>query len=140
MVEERESVGDQNCPAGVFSFVFQETSDDDFCQTDYVPSNPSGQLVEECEMKNMSIHKCDPTVDARDMTTGELLVPSNSALLSSRILHCLSPPSFFFFELVAFCYFKGIFSPHYIYFPHLYIYVFYFIFHVNYPVCFYLNC
>jgi hypothetical protein len=32
MVEERESTDDQNCPAGVFSFVFQETSDDDFCE------------------------------------------------------------------------------------------------------------
>jgi hypothetical protein len=46
--------GDQNCPASEFPFVFQEPSDDDFCQTDYVPSNPSGQLVEECEKNNIS--------------------------------------------------------------------------------------
>jgi len=90
-------------------------------------------------MNNISINQCDPTVDSRDMATGELLVPSNSALLSSRILYCLSPPPPFFFELVAFFCFKGIFSPHYIYFPHLCIYVFYFIFHVNYLTFFCLN-
>ena len=44
--KREKSVGDQNCPASVFPFVFQETSDDDFCQKDYVPSNPSGQFVE----------------------------------------------------------------------------------------------
>jgi hypothetical protein len=44
--KREKSVGDQNCPASVFPFVFQETSDDDFYQKDYVPSNPSGQFVE----------------------------------------------------------------------------------------------
>jgi len=51
---------DQNCPTGVFPFVFQETSDDDLCQTDYVPSNPSGKLVEECEKNNISKKKHEP--------------------------------------------------------------------------------
>jgi hypothetical protein len=37
---------------------------------------------------------------------------------------------------VTFCCFKGIFSPNYNYVPHLCIY---FIFYVNYPVCFCLN-
>jgi hypothetical protein len=45
--KREKSAGDQNCTTGEFPFVFQETSDDDFCQTNYVPSNPSGQLVEE---------------------------------------------------------------------------------------------
>jgi hypothetical protein len=34
-VEERESSSDQNSLVSVFPFVFQETSDDDFCQTGY---------------------------------------------------------------------------------------------------------
>jgi hypothetical protein len=53
-VKKREISGDQNFPAGEFPFVFQETSDDDLYQTNYVPSNPSGQLVEECEKHNIS--------------------------------------------------------------------------------------
>jgi hypothetical protein len=137
--KRKKSAGDQNCPASEFPFVFQEPSDDDFCQTDYVPSNPSGQLVEECEKNNISKNLHDPTMDSRDMATGELLVPPNFASLSSRILYYLSHTSFFFFELLAFCCFKGTLSPNYLYVPHLYIYVFYFIFHVNYPVCFCLN-
>jgi hypothetical protein len=75
--------GDQNCPAGVFPFVFQETSDDDFCQKDYVPSNPSSQFIQECDKNNISKNQHDPTVDSRDIATGALLVPSNSAPLSS---------------------------------------------------------
>jgi hypothetical protein len=47
------SADDQNCPAGVFPSVFQEGPDDDFCQKDCVPSNPSGQLVKECEKNNI---------------------------------------------------------------------------------------
>jgi len=93
--KREKSASDQNCPAGVFSFVFQETSDDDFCQKDYVPSNPSSQFVEECDKNNISNNQHDPTVDSRYLATGALLVPPNSALLSSRILYCLSP--FFFF-------------------------------------------
>ena len=76
-----KSVGDQNCLAGVFPFVFQENFDDDFHQTDYVPSNSVGQLVEECEKNNISKNQHDPTVDSRDMATGALLVPPNSAPL-----------------------------------------------------------
>jgi len=82
--------GDQNCSAGEFPFVFQETSDDEICPTDYVPSNPSGKLVEECDKKNISKNQHDPTVDSRDIATRALLVPPNSASLSSRILYCLS--------------------------------------------------
>jgi hypothetical protein len=87
--KREKSIGDQNCPVG-------ETSDDDFCQMDYVPSHPSGQLVEECEKKNISKNQHDPTVNSRDMATEALLVPPNSASLSSRILYCLSHTSFFF--------------------------------------------
>jgi hypothetical protein len=75
-------VGDQNCLAGVFPFVFQEMSDDDFCLMDCVPSNPSGPLVEECEKNIISKHQHDPMVDSRDMATGALLLPPNFALLS----------------------------------------------------------
>jgi len=126
-----KSTGDQNCPAGVFPFVFQETSDDDFCQKDYVPSNPSSQFIQECDKNNRSKNQHDPTVDSRDIATGALLVPSNSAPLSSWILYYLSRLFFsfiflsLFFELVAFCCFKGTFSPNYIYVPHLCIYVFF---------------
>jgi len=44
--KREKSVGNKNCPAGVFSFFFQEIADDEFCQMDCVPSNPSDQLVE----------------------------------------------------------------------------------------------
>jgi hypothetical protein len=37
-----------------FLFVFQELSDDDFCQMDCVPSNPSGKLVAKCNKNNIS--------------------------------------------------------------------------------------
>jgi len=79
----------QNCPASVFPFVFQETSDDDFCQTEYVPSNPSGQLVEECDKTNISKNQHATMMDSRDKAIGALLVPPNSTPLSSRILYCL---------------------------------------------------
>ena len=52
--KREKSVGEQNYLAGVFPFIFQETSDDDLCQMNYVPSNPSGHLVEECEKNNIS--------------------------------------------------------------------------------------
>jgi hypothetical protein len=38
--KREKSAGDQNFPAGIFSFVFQDTSDDDFCSMDYVPQIP----------------------------------------------------------------------------------------------------
>jgi hypothetical protein len=47
--KREKSAGDQNFSAGIFPFVFQDTFDDDFCSMDYLPSNPSSQLVEECE-------------------------------------------------------------------------------------------
>jgi hypothetical protein len=85
---------DQTFPASVFPFIFQETSDDDLCQMDYVPLNPSCHLVEECENNNISKNQHDPTVDSRDMATGALLVPLNYTHLSSRILYF--HPFFFF--------------------------------------------
>jgi hypothetical protein len=39
--KREKSASDQNYPAGEFPFVFQETSDDAFCHTVYVPSNTS---------------------------------------------------------------------------------------------------
>jgi hypothetical protein len=92
-VEERELASDQTFPTSVFPFVFQETSDDDLCQMDYVPLNPSCHLVEECENNNISKNQHDPTVDSICMATGALLVPLNYAPLSSRILY--SHPFFF---------------------------------------------
>jgi len=106
--KREKSAGDQNFPAGIFPFVFQDTSDDDFCSMDYVPSNPSSQLLEECEKNNISKTQHDPTVDSRDMSTEALLVHPNPAPLCNRILYCLSPVFIFFFffllfNLVAFC-------------------------------------
>jgi hypothetical protein len=98
--KREKSVGNQNCHAGVFPFVFQEIYDDDLCQTDYVPSNPSSQLVKECEKNNISRNQHNPTVYSRDMATGALLAPPNSALLSLAEFSLLSL-TFFFFELVA---------------------------------------
>jgi len=43
-------------------------------------SNPSSQVVEECEKNNISKTQNDPTVAVRDMATGALLAPLNSAL------------------------------------------------------------
>jgi len=137
--KREKSVGDQNCPASVFPFVFQETSDDDFYQKDYVPSNPSGQFVEYCDKNNISKTQHDPMVYSRDMATRVLLVPPNFAPLSLAEFSTVSHPFsflFYFFKLVAFCCFKGTFSPNCIYVPHLCIYVF---FYVNYSVCFCLN-
>jgi hypothetical protein len=146
MIQRRKReklAGDQNCSAELFPFVFQKSSDADFCQTDCVPSTPSGQLVEECESNNISKTQHDPTVDARDMATRVLLFLPNSAPLSLAEFSIVSPSFFFFFsfflELVAFGCFKYTFSSDYNYVPHLCLYVFYFIFHVNYPVYFCLN-
>jgi hypothetical protein len=105
--KREKSIGDQNCPVVEFPFVFQETSDDDFCQMDYVPSHPSGQLVEECEKNNISKNQHDPTVNSRDMATEALLVPPNSASLFSRILYCLSHTSFFFLNCWPFAVLKA---------------------------------
>jgi len=140
--KRENSAGDQNCSAELFPFVFQKSSDDDFCQTDCVPSNPSGQLVEECEKNNISKTQHEPTVDYRDMATGVLLFLPNSAPLSLAEFFIVSPSFLFFFlflELVAFGCLKYTFSSNYNYIPHLCLYVFYFIFHVNYPVYFCLN-
>jgi hypothetical protein len=71
-----------NCPVGEFPFIFQEISDDDFYQTDWVLSNPSGQLVEEFTKNNISKNQHDPTVATKDMATGALFALPNSTLLS----------------------------------------------------------
>jgi len=85
----------------------------------------------------------DPTVDSRDMATGAFFVPPNSAPLSSRILYCLSPFSFLFFSFLFFFFNWWPFAVLKAHFPLItfmsLIYVFYFIFYVNYPVCFCLN-
>jgi hypothetical protein len=92
------TAGDQNCPVGVFPFVFQEISDDDFCQTNCVPSNPSCQLVEECKKNDISTNQHDPTVDSRDVAIRALLAPLNFAFLSITEFSLLSLTfSFYFF-------------------------------------------
>jgi hypothetical protein len=98
--KREKSAGDQNCSAELFPFIFQKCSDDDFCQTDCVPSNPSDQLVEECEKNNISKTQHDPTVGYRDMATGVLLFLLNSAPLSLAEFSIVSPsflPLFFSF-------------------------------------------
>jgi len=93
---------------------------------DYVLSKPSNQLVEECEKNNISKTQHDPTVDSRDMTTGALLAPPNSALLSLAEFSLLSLVSFLFLFLYwwPLCCFKGIFSLNYNFVLHLCLYVF----------------
>jgi hypothetical protein len=132
-----KSAGNQNFSAGVFPFIFQEIADDDFCQTDCFLSNPSGQLVEECDKNNISKPHHDPTVYATDMTIGVLLSPPNSALLSLAEFSLLSLLCFWtggFF----YC-FKDIFYLNYNFIPHFMLLCICFIFHVNYQVYFYLN-
>ena len=65
----------------------------------YVLSNPSGQVVEECEQNNISKNQNDPMMAARDMATGASFAPSNSALLSLVEFSLLSLT--FVFGLVA---------------------------------------
>jgi len=137
--KREKSVDDQNCLAGVFPFVFQEISDDDICQSNCVPSSPSGQLVVECDKNNISKPQHDPTIDSRDMTTRVLLVSSNSTLLSLAEFSLLSL-TFFFLNWWPLCIFIGTFSSNYNFVPHLCLHVFYFVFHVNYLVYFCLNC
>jgi len=72
--KREKSVGDQTALQVYFLFVFQAIYDDDFCQKDCDPSNPSGQLVEECNTNNISKTQHDPMVDSRDMAIGALLV------------------------------------------------------------------
>ena len=96
--KREKSASDQNCSAELFPFVFQKRSDDDFCQTDCVPSNPSGQLVKECEKNNISKTQHDPTVDYRDMATGVLLFLPNSAPLSLAEFFIVSPSFLSFFS------------------------------------------
>jgi hypothetical protein len=91
-----------------------------------------------CEKNNISRNQHNPTVYSRDMATGALLAPPNSALLSLAEFSLLSLTFFFFNWWPLWCS-KGIFTPNYNFVPHLCLYVFYFIFHVNYSACFYLN-
>jgi hypothetical protein len=116
--KREKSVGDQNCSACVFPSVFQKVSYDDLCQTDRVISNPSSQLVVECEKKHISKTQHDPTVDAIDMATGALLAPPNSAPLSSQISSIVSVLfSFFYLVWWPLYFFKGIFSVNYNFIP-----------------------
>jgi len=52
--KREKSAGDQIALQVRFLFVFHEIPDDDLCQPDSVPSNRSGQLVEECNANNIS--------------------------------------------------------------------------------------
>jgi len=140
--KREKSAGKQNCPVGVFPFVFQETSDDDFCQTDYVISNPSGQLVEECEKNNIS------KINMIQRWVPEIWLPEHYWFLP--ILH-LSLAEFSIVSHTLFFYFLNwwFFAVLKAHFPlitfmsliyiYIYIYIYYFIFNVNYPVCFCLN-
>jgi len=99
-----KSVGDRTALQVHFLFVFQEIADDDLCHTDFGSSNPSGQLVEECNKNNISKTQHDPTVDSRDMTTGALLVFSKiCSSLSIRF-------SLFFFFFFFFILTGGLFA------------------------------
>jgi len=91
--KREKSVGDQTALQVHFLFVFQEISDDDFCQTDCVPSNLSGQLVEQCKKNNIFKTQHDPMMDSRDMATGALLVFLQNLQLSLS----LSASLYFFF-------------------------------------------
>jgi hypothetical protein len=64
-----------------------------------VLSNPSGQVVEECEKNNISKNQNNPTVAAIYMATRALFSPLNFALLSLAEFSLLSLT--FFFGLVA---------------------------------------
>lgn len=97
--KREKSVGNQNYPASVFSFVFQECFDDDFFQTDCVHSNPFDKLVEEWEKNNISKNQHNSIVDSRYMTTRSLLVPLNYTLLSLTEFSIVSHFFFFFFFL-----------------------------------------
>jgi hypothetical protein len=68
-------------------------------KNNYVLSNPSGQVVEECEQNNISKNQNDLMVAARDMATEASFAPSNSALLSLVEFSLLSLT--FVFGLVA---------------------------------------
>jgi hypothetical protein len=87
--KREKSAGDQTALQVHFLFVFHEIPDDDFYQKDYVPSNRSGQLVEECNENNISKNQHDPTVYSRYMATGALLVFSKicSSLPLSAFLY-----------------------------------------------------
>jgi hypothetical protein len=52
--KRENSAGDQTALQVHFLFVFQDIADDDFCQMDYGPSNPSGQLVDRYSKNNIS--------------------------------------------------------------------------------------
>jgi hypothetical protein len=96
--KREKSASDQTALQVHFLFVFHEIPDDSFCQTNCVPSNRSGQLVEECNENNISNNQYDPTVDSRDMATGALLVFSKicSSLPLSAFLSFFIFFSFFF--------------------------------------------
>jgi len=136
--KREQSAGDQTALQVHFLYVFQENFDDDFCQTDCVPSNPSSLLVEECNKNNISKTQNDPTVDFIDMTTRVLLVFSKIAALSlSAFLYFFF--FYFLFDWWPLCSFTDTFFYNYNFVPHSCFYVFYFIFFVNYLVYFRLN-
>ena len=134
--KREKSAGNQTALQVHFLFVFQEISNDEFCHMDCVPSNPSVQLVDTCTKINISKTQHDPTVDFGDMAIGALLVLLQNLQLSlSAFLYFF----FFFFLTGGLCSFIGTFFHNNNFVPHSCLYVFYFIFHVNYLVYFCLN-
>jgi len=99
--KREKSAGNQNCPTGVFPFLFQESSEDDFCQHDCGLSNPSGHLIEEWEKNHISKTQHDPTVDSKDMATGALLV---------FFKFCTSLSSWIFYIVSLFFWTGGLFA------------------------------
>jgi len=126
-------------PCGCISFCFLGNFWWWFMSNGCVSSNPIGKLVEACEKNTISKIQHDPTVDSKDMTTGALLVSPNSTLLSQSEFSLLSLILFIFLNRWPLCSFIGTFFPNYNFVPHLCLYVFYFIFHVNYLIYFCLN-
>ena len=126
-----------------FLFVFQEIYDDDFCQTDSFPSNLSSESVEECNKNNISKIQHDLTVDSRDIATRALLIfskiCSSLSIRFSLFFFLLLLLFFFNFNWWPLCSFIGTFFHNYNFVPLSCLYVFYFIFHINYLVYFCLN-
>ena len=109
--KREKSAGNQTALQVHFLFVFHDISDDDFCQTDRLPFNPSGHLVEECNTNNISKKQHDPTVYSRDIATGELLVFSkicNSLFIRFSLFFFFF---LFFFNWWSLCSFIGTFFP-----------------------------
>ena len=132
--KRENSAGDQSYPASVFPFVFQEMSDDDF----YIKKIMFFQIPPVRQQRSVS-----KTIYLKTKTIQwwlpEIWPPEHHLLLQIlhfslqlNFLYCLS---LLFLDWWPLCCFKDIFSINYNFIPHLCLYIFYFIFHINYPVC-----